>query len=254
MMQILANMSANTTLSRSYDYCVTVLSTSFDLRNLWPGNSIDTQMEKAHPEIYGDDGVPFWPRSIVVYAQFVPFPGSDEKPDMKWFDSIRDGAWFEEGVMEKPMSQLTAQWIFRDTREYNLPYVWFLPQVFHVHHTDGDEKVKRTYLTNSASLDKSGWVDWVSGRINEAVAPLDNGLWLSVQIQAFGGKHSQFAVNADNGTSYSVSRNPHSLHIHSTLLTSLLLTPVARLNNVHGTRLFPRSLRQSRRRTMASRE
>jgi len=123
MMQILADMSANTELSRSYDYCVTVLSTSFDLRNLWPGNSIDRQMEEAHPEIYGDDGVPFWPRSIVVYAQFVPFPGSDEKPDMKWFDSIRDGAWFEEGVMKKPMSELTAQWIFRDIREYNLPYV-----------------------------------------------------------------------------------------------------------------------------------
>jgi len=75
----------------------------------------------------------------------------------------------------------------------------------HNHLADTWEKVKRSYLTNSTSLDKSGWVDWVSGRINKAVAPLDNGLWLSVQIQAFGGKHSQFAVNADNGTSYSVS-------------------------------------------------
>jgi len=74
------------------------------------------------------------------------------------------------------------------------------------HHANIKAKVKRSYLTNSRSLDKSGWVDWVSGRINEAVAPLDNGLWLSVQIQAFGGKYSQFAVNADNGTSYSVSR------------------------------------------------
>jgi len=85
----------------------------------------------------------------------------------------------------------------------------------HTHHADDSEKVKRSYLTNSTSLDKSGWVDWVSGRINEAVTPLDNGLWLSVQIQAFGGKNSQFAVNADNGTSYSVSPNLYLFLISS---------------------------------------
>jgi hypothetical protein len=81
-------------------------------------------MKEEHPEIFGKDGNPVWSRMIVVYAQWVPF-SKDDKPDM---------SWFEGGVETKPMSELTAMCIFRNTREFDLPYV------------------NRTYLTNSTNL------------------------------------------------------------------------------------------------------
>ena len=42
-----------------------------------------------------------------------------------------------------------------------------------------------------------------SRAIDGLVAPIDNFCWLSCQIQTFGGRHSKFTTNADNGTSYS---------------------------------------------------
>lgn len=63
--------------------------------------------------------------------------------------------------------------------------------------------MKRTYLTNSTTLGGDGWVDWVTGRINDIIEPEANGCWLSAQLQCFGGNNSKFVTNADNGTSYS---------------------------------------------------
>lgn len=127
-----------------------------------------------------------WPRTIVVYAQWVPFNKTD-KPDMSWFDRVQDGAirLFQDGLVKKPMSKLTPMWIFRDVREFDLPFT------------------KRTYMTDSTSLTKDNWVPWVTDRIDSIVAPVDNFMWLACQIQCFGGKNSMFVKNADNGTSYS---------------------------------------------------
>lgn len=183
ILQILAEMNDNEEIPRNYDLCVSVLSSSFDILGLMGG--LDNKMEEEHPEIFGEDGNPVWPRMIVVYAQFVPF-SKDDKPDMKFFERLRTGCWFQTGVKTKPMSELTADWIFRNTREFDLPYV------------------KRTYLTTSTELSTNGWVDWVVGRMDEVVRPVGNGQWLSAQLQCFGGKHSQFRTNADNGTAFSV--------------------------------------------------
>ncbi|KAJ7217490.1 hypothetical protein B0H12DRAFT_1272665 [Mycena haematopus] len=160
----LAEMNDDPDFPRNYDLCIS--------------------MREEHPEIFGEDGVPLWPRSIIVYAQWVPF-SKDDKPDMAWFERLRGDAWFEGGVQAKPMSELTAEWLFRNTREFDLPYV------------------KRTYLTKSTTLSKDGWVDWVVGRMNEIVEPAFNGQWLSAQLQCYGGRNSMFTRNADNGTSYS---------------------------------------------------
>ncbi|KAJ7738828.1 hypothetical protein DFH07DRAFT_840715 [Mycena maculata] len=178
----LAEMSDDENFPRNYDLCISVLSASFDVLGLMGG--LDDRMREEHPEIFGHDGAPLWPRMIVVYAQYVPF-GPDDKPDMEFFEQLKTGHFFQSGVEEKPMSELTAQWIFRNTREFDLPYV------------------KRTYLTNSTTLVKDGWVDWVVRRMDEIVEPADNGQWLSAQIQCFGGKNSMFTRNAGNGTSYS---------------------------------------------------
>ncbi|KAJ7305481.1 hypothetical protein DFH08DRAFT_1055164 [Mycena albidolilacea] len=178
----LAAMSDDENFPRNYDLCISVLSAGYDIMGLLGG--LDERMRFEHPEIFGTDDNPVWPRMIVVYAQYVPF-GPDDKPNMHFFEQLKMGHWFQSEVRKKPMSELTAGWIFRNTREFDLPYV------------------KRTYLTKSKTLGKDGWVDWVVGRMDEIVEPLFNGQWLSAQLQCFGGKNSMFTRNAGNGTSYS---------------------------------------------------
>ncbi|KAJ9664963.1 hypothetical protein H2201_005015 [Coniosporium apollinis] len=182
LVDILVEMSDNENFPRNYDLCISVLSSSFKLLDLWP--ELDGQMRREHPEIYGENGMPFWPRTIVVYAQWVPFDKNDVC-DMAWFDRLSKGSIFDQGVQQKPMSKLTGDWIFRNVREFDHPYV------------------KRTYLTKSTTLGKNGWASWVTKRIDAIVKPEANRCWLSAQLQCFGGKHSKFVTNADNGTSYS---------------------------------------------------
>ncbi|EXK76873.1 hypothetical protein FOQG_18394 [Fusarium oxysporum f. sp. raphani 54005] len=94
---------------------------------------------------------------------------------------------------------MTGRWILPKRREFDLPYV------------------KRTYSTNSKSLEKDGWVDSVIDRIDLIYNPdqlLDNNpvdkeyevythCKLVMQTQCFGGANSRFYLNKDNGTSYS---------------------------------------------------
>ena len=94
---------------------------------------------------------------------------------------------------------MTGRWILPRRREFDLPYV------------------KRTYSTNSKSLEKDGWVDSVIDRIDLIYNPrqlLDNNpgdteyevythCKLATQIQCYGGVNSHFYLNKDNGTSYS---------------------------------------------------
>ncbi|KAL5351769.1 hypothetical protein ACLOAV_003630 [Pseudogymnoascus australis] len=182
LLDILVEMSDNENFPRNYDLCISVLSSSFKLLDLWP--ELDGHMRKEHPEIYGENGMPSWPRTIIVYAQWVPF-GKNDVCDMAWFDRLSKDSIFDQGVQQKPMSELTGDWIFRNVREFDHPYV------------------KRTYLTRSTTLARDGWTSWVTKRINAIVEPEANRCWLSAQLQCFGGKHSKFVTNADNGTSYS---------------------------------------------------
>ncbi len=186
LLDILVEMADDEHFPRNYDLCVSVLSSSCKLLDLFP--DIDEKMRECHPEIYGEDGVPFWPRLILVYAQWVPFAATDE-PDNAWFARIRAGSLFDLPVQAKPMSQLTAQWIFRNVREFDHPYV------------------KSTRATRSTTLARDGWAAWVTRRIDAVVGPDDNGCYLSAQLQCFGGRESMFTANADNGTSYSWRRD-----------------------------------------------
>ncbi|RWA07067.1 hypothetical protein EKO27_g8033 [Xylaria grammica] len=185
LLDILVEMSDNENFPRNYDLCISVLSSAFPLLDLWPG--LDEAMAREHPELYGDNGVIAWPRTIIVYAQWVPFESGDVC-DMSWFDRIKEGSdWIlgKSDVEVKPMSQLTGDWIFRNVREFEKPYV------------------KRTYNTNSRTLGKDGWAEWAVNRIDAIVKPEHNRCWLSAQLQCFGGKNSMFTRNAGNGTAYS---------------------------------------------------
>ncbi|KAH6680928.1 putative FAD-linked oxidoreductase [Halenospora varia] len=182
LLDILVEMSDDDNFSRNYDYCVSVISSSNELLSWVP--DVDERMRVEHPEIYGKDGNPFWPRMIIVYAQWVPFAKTDVC-DMGWFNRIRQHSLFDLPVKTKPMSELTAEWLFRNVREFDHPYV------------------KSTHVTNSKTLATDGWASWVSERIDAIVKPEENRCWLSAQFQCFGGKNSKFTTNAGNGTSYS---------------------------------------------------
>lgn len=182
LLDILVEMSDDENFPRNYDLCISVLSSSFKLLDLWP--DLDGKMKRDHPELYGEDGLPFWPRTIIVYAQWVPFT-KDDVCDMGWFERIKKGSISIHGVQEAPMSQLTGEWIFRNQREFEHPYV------------------KRTYSTNSTTLAKSGWASWITERMDAIVKPEANRCWLSAQLQCIGGKYSNFTTNKDNGTAYS---------------------------------------------------
>lgn len=182
LLDLLVQMSDDDSFPRNYDLCISVLSSSFDLLDWFP--DIDEKMRDDYPEIYGDDGIPFWPRMIVVYAQWVPFSASDVC-DMSWFDLIRKGSLFNLPVKQKPMSELTGDWLFRNVREFDKPYI------------------KRTHATNSRTLGQDGWAKWVTDRIDAIVKPDENKCWVSAQLQCFGGKNTKFFTNRDNGTSFS---------------------------------------------------
>ena len=185
----IAEMADNPDVPRNYDLCVSVLSAAFPLLNLCP--EVDGVMKKKHPELFGLDEQPAWPPTVILYAQWVPF-SKDDKYDPKWFDALNHvgGLQITSTPLDQPMSKMTGEWIFRNIREFDHPYE------------------KRTYMTNSTSLVKDGWVDVVSEQIHKVIgknlaSELYHNCWLSCQIQNFGGTHSKFRTNASNGTSYS---------------------------------------------------
>ncbi|KAI1817976.1 hypothetical protein GGS20DRAFT_530424 [Poronia punctata] len=182
LLGMLVEMAEDENWPRNYDFTVSCLSSSFPLLDLWPG--LDSVMARFHPDLYGKNGQIGWPRTILVYAQWVPFEKGD-KCDLSWFDRIKEGSDVILGdnhLQEKPMSELCGDWLFRNVREFEKPYV------------------KRTYCTNSTTLSKDGWADWATKRIDSIVTPEHNRCWLSAQLQVMGGKHSMFRRNAGNGT------------------------------------------------------
>jgi hypothetical protein len=184
-----AEMADNPEWPRNYDLCVSVLSSDFSLSDIVP--EMDGVMKRDHPEIYGLDGQPKWPATVILYAQWVPFT-KDDKYDPKWFDALNKCGRLQllSQSFDQDMSAMTGEWIFKQPREFDHPYE------------------KRTYMTNSKTLGKDGWVNTVSAQIEKVVgfhptSALWQNCWLSIQIQCFGGNKSMFHKNASNGTSYS---------------------------------------------------
>jgi hypothetical protein len=116
----IAEMADSPDYPRNYDLCVSVLSTSFKLPDLCPG--IDEVMQRDHPEIYGTDGEPKWPPTVIVYAQWVPL-SKDDRYDPKWFDALNSAPSLRlmSQPFNEPMSSMTGQWIFGNVREFEYP-------------------------------------------------------------------------------------------------------------------------------------
>ncbi|KAH6911197.1 hypothetical protein BKA70DRAFT_1385033 [Coprinopsis sp. MPI-PUGE-AT-0042] len=178
----LAEMNDDPDYPRNYDLCISVLSHSIDIGCYFGGwkNELREVFHDRFPDKNPEDKRD-WPAMIVVYAQWVPF-SKDDTVAPGWFEKFNSG--FYHKLETVPMSQLTANWIFREEREFEQPYV------------------KRTYVTKASNLSTNGWVKWVAGRM-DSLMHLGNGQYLSAQLQCFGGKNSQLTRNAGNGTAYS---------------------------------------------------
>jgi len=125
-----------------------------------------------------------------LYVQWANLGGADQdhKPALDFFKKIKKAG----GVSiqtpcdykdPKPMSLLTREWIFFNVREFDYPYE------------------KRTYMA-SGKVSKD-WPKICAERIDLVETKFAKKLFLSVQIQPFGGKNSAFRKNANKETSYS---------------------------------------------------
>ncbi|KAH6866269.1 hypothetical protein B0T10DRAFT_573701 [Thelonectria olida] len=190
LLDILVKKGEDPNLPRGYDFTVNIVSRQIDLLGLFPGS--EEELKKKLPDDIhnGKDNIAdllkFKFALIVVYAQWVNLGEEPYSSDL--FDQIKsvpsDFKIPKESQADTPMSSIAAMWLFKNPREFPYPYI------------------KRTNTTKSLALSKSGWPDWFSGRINEVLKSTDNGLWVSSQLQVYGGKGSMFQKNANNGTSY----------------------------------------------------
>ena len=200
--------------SRNYDLCVSVLSENWK----WLGHGVEeasvernlasvernhASVERNHASVernlasvernlasvernlrhVGAIRPPF--PIIIVYAQWVRLSSDDPPPDIEWLNQfIGDVHIFNmnRGIQHKPMSEMVQNWLFTNPREFDEPYV------------------KRLYSTDATDLSTNGWVKWMVDHIDKVCAP-NNGLWLSIQMQAT--PEGTFAANKGNGTAYS---------------------------------------------------
>ncbi|KDR69004.1 hypothetical protein GALMADRAFT_272184 [Galerina marginata CBS 339.88] len=135
---------------------------------------------------------------IVVFVQWANLEGEGQTYDPTFFKKIQDvigGPLEPHGGLglndeEAPMSTLCSFWVFPITREFQLPYF------------------KRTYITESKTLEKDGWSKWVTGRLDKLILhPLEHH-YVSAQFSYLGGKNSRFRIqDPDNDMSFSWRRD-----------------------------------------------
>ncbi|KAG0047475.1 hypothetical protein BGZ83_007467 [Gryganskiella cystojenkinii] len=193
LLDVMVRKANDSSTPGDYDYCVTVLSGG----SLFPSSNPD-KILKEYPNILSPTHFGLWPPMILVYAQWANLEGKNQPYDDKYFNEIKQagGLNFFLNVAEEilgkkvnddqhiPLSELTGDWIFRNVREFEMPYV------------------KRLYMSNSQPL-QDGWTDDVCKRIDEIQSDEENGCYLSVQIQHFGGDNSEVCINNDGSTAIS---------------------------------------------------
>jgi hypothetical protein len=191
LLDILVKKGEDSNLPRGYDFTINIVSRQANLLDLFPGS--EEELKKRLPDEIDDgknniaDVFKFKYALIIVYAQWVNLGEEPYSPDL--FNQIKnvphDFKFGKETPDGTPMSIIASMWLMRSAREFPYPYV------------------KRTNSTKSVELSKKGWSSWFTGRVNEVIKTKGNGLWVSSQLQIYGGKASMFQRNANNGTSYS---------------------------------------------------
>ncbi|KAK1977023.1 FAD binding domain-containing protein [Colletotrichum cereale] len=210
LLNVVAEMADDRSVPRGFDLCVSVLSQDFPIatifKELQDGKEW-SKMQKVIKSQIGDDIAKFlegkFPAAIILYAQWCPTSKTDtyDASVEAWFSKFKNlkGIALQYKKLDMEMAEMTGQWLFPKEREFDLPYE------------------KRAYATSSTNLVKDSWVPEVVDRIDLIYNPkaamegqkgdrkfeLYQRCKLAVQIQCFGGDHSLFNLNKDNGTSYS---------------------------------------------------
>lgn len=191
LLDILVEKAQDPNFERNYDFNVNVMSEDINLSERFPGSG--SELRRKLPDSIHDgkkniaDLIHFKLPLIIVYAQWVQFGKDQYSPD--FFNRLRGAGsvWHidHESAPGTPMSQITSMWLFKSKREFRYPYV------------------KRTNSTNSTTLSKDKWAGWFSDRIDAIAATQFNGLYVSSQVQVYGGTNSMFRKNASQDTAYS---------------------------------------------------
>ncbi|OQV04220.1 FAD binding domain-containing protein [Cladophialophora immunda] len=186
LLSLLVQKAADPNFPRGYDFTVNVVDKEINLASLFPGSTSELKDKLPDNIDNGQDKIAdlfkFKLPLIVVYAQWVDLGDEPYSPDL--FDQIKNakGGIITKEINGQAMSTIASSWLFRSAREFPYPYV------------------KRTRTTNWADLSSKGWVDWFAGRLTEAINT--KGLYVSSQLQVYGGTKSMFRNNAGNGTAY----------------------------------------------------
>lgn len=125
---------------------------------------------------------------IVVFVQWANLEGEGQTYDPTFFQKIKNvlGSPMSrhEGLglndEEAPMSTLCSLWVFPIVREFQLPYF------------------KRTYITESKTLEKDDWSSWATGRLNEFLVDPKGHHYISAQFAYLGGRNSRFRIQDPN--------------------------------------------------------
>lgn len=190
LLDILVEKAEDPNFERNYDFNINVYSEAINILHLFDAAEEDLRKELPD-EVQNDDKgftglltlkVPV----IVVYAQWVNF--GDSVYDSTLFNRLKSAGHTLFKIVRnskegEPMSRITSRWLFQHDREFPYPYV------------------KRTGSTNSTTLSKDGWSAWFSGQIDKAIHK--GGLYVSSQLQVYGGNNSMFWKNASKDTAYS---------------------------------------------------
>jgi len=198
LLDLLRRKAEDPNLPRGYDFTVNVTSRSADLAALYPGTK--DQLRKALGGVQDEEKLEKLLDGkyalIICWAQFLNIKG-EPAYDPSFFKEIKNvpcdagkPPFIVKDLGDKtpmPASEIYTKWFLEKAREFDLPYI------------------KRTYTTKR--LTSPDWSKWFQGRVSEIIGSKENpkgvpGLWISSQIQMYGGKNSMFIKNglAKNGT------------------------------------------------------
>ncbi|ETI20449.1 hypothetical protein G647_08485 [Cladophialophora carrionii CBS 160.54] len=181
-----ATMADDSSLPPNFDLSVNVFSASFPMLRLIPKlkDNPHNPIESTTGEQPGHTNST-WPACIVVFAQWVPMSREDKYTAQvdAWFQRFRDlttvkNCCIHTEELVQPMSTMTGEWLFRGSREFDLPYI------------------RRMYLTKSRAMAQSGWVETTALQIDRILdtsraSSLSQSCYLAAKIQCLGGNLTQ---------------------------------------------------------------
>ena len=188
LLTILTKAGEDPSLDAGYDIGINIYSKTFNLLAHFPGS--ESELRGGLPDEALDENgknevgsVKLVVPSIVVFAQWCNLGTEPFSPTI--FNALKAVSPFK-FVKNSPdgasMSQIMSMWLFKQPREFLLPYN------------------KRTRSTNSVQLSSNSWITQFTQHVKNLLQTPN--LFISSQLQIMGGPNSMLLKNAGNGTAY----------------------------------------------------